>query len=492
MGSANKVTSNFIWRLLERFGAQGVTLIVSIVLARLLEPEVYGTVAIITVFTTILQVFVDSGLGSALIQKKDADEQDFSTIFWFNVSMCILLYILLFLGAPAIASYYNRPELTLLIRVLGIILIISGVKNIQISYVSKNMIFKKFFFSTLGGTIAAACVGIILACSGFGVWAIIMQNIVNQLIGTIILWITVPFKPKLKFSFNRFRILFSFGWKMLLSGIIDTIYNQLRQMIIGKRYQSEDLAYYNKGMQFPNLIVTNVNTSIDSVLFTTMAEAQNDRERVKSMTRRSIKISTFVMMPMMIGLAACADSFIPLLLTEKWVDSIFYLRIFCFTYAFYPIATANLNAIKSLGRSDLFLKMEIVKKIIGFMAIFFTMSISVEAMAWSLIFTSIASQVINAWPNKRLLNYPYIDQLKDMMPQIGLSVVMGIPVYLINMLHMNYWVTLMIQIPLGIVLYVCGAWLFKMDSFSYCFNICKGIAKSFLRNIENTHNVGGN
>lgn len=481
MSSANKVTSNFIWRLLERFGAQGVTLIVSIVLARLLEPAIYGTVAIITVFTTILQVFIDSGLGSALIQKKDADELDFSTIFWFNVSMCVLLYILLYLGAPAIASYYNRPELIVLVRVMGIILIISGVKNIQLSYVSKKMIFKKFFFATLGGTITAAFVGIFLAYSGFGVWAIIIQNIVNQLIDTIILWITVPFRPQLRFSSKRFWALFSFGWKMLLSGMIDTCYNQLSQMIIGKRYRSEDLAYYNKGMQFPNLIVTNVNASIDSVLFTTMAEVQDDRERVKSMTRRSIKISTFVMMPMMMGLAVCADSFIPLLLTEKWIDSIFFLRIFCFTYAFYPIATANLNAIKSLGRSDLFLKLEIAKKVVGFSAIFATMFISVEAMAWSLIFTSIAAQIINAWPNKRLLNYSYTDQLKDMLPHIGLSVIMGIPVYMIKMLGFNYWITLMIQVPLGIALYVGGAWMLKVESFFYCMQVGKQMISGLKR-----------
>ena len=481
MSSANIVTSNFIWRLLERFGAQGVTLIVSIVLARLLEPAVYGTVAIITVFTTILQVFIDSGLGSALIQKKDADELDFSTIFWFNVSMCVLLYILLYLGAPAIASYYNRPELIVLVRVMGIILIISGVKNIQLSYVSKKMIFKKFFFATLGGTITAAFVGIFLAYSGFGVWAIIMQNIVNQLIDTIILWIIVPFRPQFRFSIKRYRVLFSFGWKMLLSGVIDTAYNQLSQMIIGKRYRSEDLAYYNKGMQFPNLIVTNVNASIDSVLFTTMAEVQDDRERVKSMTRRSIKISTFVMMPMMMGLAVCADSFIPLLLTEKWIDSIFFLRIFCFTYAFYPIATANLNAIKSLGRSDLFLKLEIAKKVVGFSAIFATMFISVEAMAWSLIFTSIAAQIINAWPNKRLLNYSYADQLKDMVPQIGLSVLMGIPVYMIKMLGLNYWITLMIQVTLGMVLYMGGAWMFKVESFFYCMQVGKQMISGLKR-----------
>ncbi len=479
---SSAVATNFLWRFLERSGAQGITFIVSIVLARLLDPTAYGTVAIVTVITTILQVFIDGGFGNALIQKKDSDDLDFSTVFWFNILMCSTLYFALFMAAPAISSFFEMEELTNLIRVMGLTLVISGVKNIQQSYVSQKLIFKKFFFATLGGTIIAAAVGIVMAYKGFGAWAIVVQNLANQLVGMIILWITVRFRPKFQFSFARLKALFGFGSRMLLSGLIDTTYIELRQLIIGKQYSSEALAFYNKGEQFPSLLVKNINSSINSVIFPTMSKVQDDIDRVKSITRRSIQISTFIMMPMMMGLAVCADSLVPLILTEKWTDTVFFLRIFCFSYAFYPIATANLSAIKALGRSDLFLKLEIIKKAVGIVAILSTMFISVEALALSLLVTSIASQIINAWPNKRLLKYSYFDQLKDMMPQIVLSIIMGMIVYCVNFLNIDsYLLTLLIQIPFGVFVYVGTAWLFKMQSFIYLLDMAKQFCVNYRK-----------
>ena len=286
---SNVVISNFLWRFLERCGAQGVTFIVSIVLARLLDPSVYGTVALVTVFTTIMQVFVDSGLGNALIQKKDADDLDFSSVFWFNLAMCSFLYILMFVSAPLIAAFYKAPELTPLVRALSLILIISGVKNVQQAFVSRNMMFKRFFFATLGGTLGAAVIGIAMAYLGYGVWALICQMLFNALVDTIILWITVKWRPQRKFSLARLKVLFSYGWKLLVSHLIDTVYNELRQLIIGKIYSKSDLAQYNRGKQFPHVIVTNINTSIDSVLFPTLSKAQDDPSVVKNMTRRLLE-----------------------------------------------------------------------------------------------------------------------------------------------------------------------------------------------------------
>ena len=280
------VFSNLIWRFLERCGAQGVTFIVSIVLARFLDPAVYGTVALVTVFTTITQVFVDSGMGSALIQKKDADDTDFSSVFWFNLTMCTVLYMVMFFVAPLISSFYHMPELTSIVRVLSLVIIISGVKNIQQAYVSKNMLFKRFFFSTLGGTICAAVVGIAMACLGYGVWALVAQMLCNTAIDTTILWITVKWRPKKLFSFKRLKALFSYGWKLLVSSLVDTGYREIRSLIIGKLYTTEDLAFYNKGQQLPKFIVTNIATAIDSVLFPTMSSAQDDRKRVKAMTKQ--------------------------------------------------------------------------------------------------------------------------------------------------------------------------------------------------------------
>lgn len=463
----NRTLSNLLWRFFERCGAQGVTFLVSIVLARLLEPTVYGTIALVTVFTTIMQVFVDSGLGSALVQKKNADDLDFSSVFYFNMAMCLALYGLMFLAAPLIASFYSRPELTPVVRVLSLTLVISGVKNIQQAYVSRHMLFKRFFFATLGGTVGAAVIGIWMAYRGYGVWALVAQNLFNQTLDTVILWITVKWRPRRAFSYERLKGLFSYGWKLLVSALLDTGYRELRQLIIGKLYTDADLAHYNRGDQFPKVIVTNINTSIDSVLLPSMSLAQDDREKVRHMTRRAIRISTYIMMPMMMGLAVCAEPIVSLVLTDKWLPCVPFLRIFCFTYAFYPIATANLNAIKALGRSDLFLKLEIVKKIVGLVALVSTMWFGVMVMAYSLLFTSVAGQIINSWPNRKLLHYDYLDQLRDMLPQIGLSVAMGGIVYCVTFLHLNSVVTLFIQIPLGAAVYFGASWLFKLESFSY-------------------------
>ena len=402
----NKTTiKNFIWRFAERCGAQGVSFIVSIVLARLLEPSVYGTIALVTVFTTILQVFVDSGLGTALIQKKDADDLDFSSVFYFNFTVCLVLYFGMFVSAPYIAKFYGDETLVPVIKVISLTLVISGVKNIQQAYVSRNMLFKRFFFSTIGGTIASAFVGIFMAYIGMGVWALVAQQLSNATIDTIILWVTVKWKPKRMFSWKRVKELLSYGWKLLVSALLETVYNNLRNLVIGKLYSSADLAYYNQGDKFPKLIVTNINTSIDSVLLPTMASAQDDSARVKNMTRRAIKTSTYIMAPLMIGLAFCANTIVELVLTEKWLPCVPFLQIFCITYMFYPVHTANLNAIKAMGKSDIFLKLEIIKKIVGMALLLSTMWFGVMAMAYSLLVSCVLNQIINSWPNKKLLNY---------------------------------------------------------------------------------------
>ena len=467
------ILSNMIWRFAERCGAQGVTFIVSVVLARLLEPEVYGTVALVTVFTAILQVFVDSGLGNALIQKKDADDLDFSTVFFFNLAVCLCLYVLMFMVAPVIAKYYGDLSLTAIIRVLSLTIVISGVKNIQQAYVSRSMQFKRFFYATLGGTVGAAIVGIVMAYLGFGVWALVAQQLFNLSVDTLILWFTVNWRPHWLFSFERLKALYRFGWKLLASVLIDTIYNNIRQLVIGKIYSATDLSFYNRGKQFPNLIVSNINTSIDSVIFPAMSSAQDDVERVKSMTKRSITTSIYVLAPMMIGLAFIAEPLVRLILTEKWVPCVFYLRIFCVAYIFYPIHTSNLKAIVSMGRSDLNLQLEIKKKVVGVSLLLTTMWISVEAMAYSLLVSSLASQIINASPNKKLLNYGYGEQLRDILPSIVLSIFMGVCIFPIQWLGIPDLLTVVLQVLLGGAIYIFGSVLLKIESFYYVLRLIK-------------------
>ena len=471
------VLSNFIWRFLERCGAQGVTLIVSIVLARLLDPNVYGTIALVTIFTTIMQIFVDSGMGNALIQKKDADDLDFSSVFYFNIVMCSVLYLIMFFLAPFIAKFYKIPELTAVIRVLSLILVISGVKNVQQAYVSRHLMFKRFFFATLGGTIGAAIIGIIMAYFGFGVWALVAQMLFNTTIDTLILWITVKWRPKKMFSMQRLKSLFSYGWKLLISALLDTVYNNIRQLIIGKVYTKSDLAYYNNGKKYPEYLVSNINTAIDSVLLPTMSNEQNHPERVKSMTRRAIKTATFIIMPLMVGFADCSRHLVSLILTDKWLPSVPFMQIFCISFAFYPIHTANLNAIKAMGRSDLFLKLEIIKKSIGVVTIIIAIKFGVMAMAYSMLITSFISQVVNSFPNKKLLNYSYLEQVKDMLPQIILSLVMGAIVYAVTFLKLSSVITLVIQIPVGVVVYWVGSKLFHIESYEYSVGMLKNFRK---------------
>lgn len=469
----NSILSNFIWRFLERTGAQLVSVAVSILLARILTATDYGTVALMNVFINILAVFINGGFGNSLIQKKDSDDLDFSSVFYAQMTICIVIYIGIFICAPGIADFYDIPELKNMIRVLGITLLISGVKNIQMAYVSKHMIFRKFFFATLGGTIGAAFVGLSLAFAEYGAWALIGQSLFNNFVDTVILWVTVKWRPKRAFSFERLKRLFSYGWKLLISGLLDVGYNNLRSLIIGKLYSTDDLAYFDKGKSWPNLIVTNVNTSIDSVLLPSLSAEQDNRARVKAMTRRAIKTSTYVMAPLLMGLAFCGEPLVRFLVTERWLPSVPFQIIFCITFMFYPIHTANLNAIKAMGRSDLFLLLEIVKKIVGLVILFISVPHGVMAMAYSLLVSSVIGQIINTWPNRKLLGYGYFEQLKDILPGILLAVFMGGCVYWIKYLPVNILVILVIQFFMGASIYLGGSLLFKMESFTYLYNILK-------------------
>ena len=463
----SKAISSFIWRFLERCGAQGVTFVVSIVLARLLDPEVYGTIALVTVFTAILQVFVDSGLGNALIQKKDADDLDFSSVFYFNMTMCIALYVILFLFAPLIASFYERPELVPVIRVIGLTLIISGVKNVQQAFVSRTLQFKRFFFATLGGTIGAAVVGISMAYFGFGVWALVAQQLFNATVDTIILWITVKWRPKRMFSFQRLKGLLKFGWKLLASALLHTVYTNLRSLIIGKMYSPEDLAYYDKGSSFPSIIVTNINSSIDSVLLPTMSSVQDKKDSVKAITRRAIMTSSYILWPLMIGLAVVAKPLLLLLLTEKWVMAVPFLQIVCINFALEPLQTANLNAIKAMGRSDVFFKLEIIKKTISISILLAFMRFGTLAIALSGAGYAVIATVFNASPNKKLLGYSYFEQIKDIFPSFLLAAVMGAVVYPIAFLPIPLIFVLIIQILVGALVYIVLSKVFALEAFQY-------------------------
>lgn len=473
----NSTIANFIWRFTERTAAQLVTFVVSIILARILSPEYYGTIALVTVFTTILQVFVDSGLGTALIQKKDADDLDFSSVFFFNMFMCVVLYIVMYIASPYIAAFYNDKGLTPIIRFISLTIIISGVKGIQQAYVSRNMLFKRFFFSTIGGTVASAIIGIFLAYKGYGVWALAIQQVSNTAIDTLILWLTVRWKPKFMFSWQRLKSLLKFGWKLLVSALLDTVYNNLRNLMIGKIYTSSDLAFFDQGDKLPKVIATNINISIDSVLLPTLSKVQDKVEEVRLLTRRAIRISVYIVAPLMIGFACCAESLVSLVLTDKWLPCVPFVRILCVSYMLWPIHTANLNAIKAMGRSDIFLKMEVIKKVVGIALLVSTIGFSVKTMAYGVLLECVIAQIVNSIPNKSLLNYGYIDQLKDVLPTLALSGVMGIVVYYIGILPLPQLLGVVVQILTGMIIYIVGSYLLRFDEFRYIMSKYKLLVK---------------
>ena len=465
-----KVLSSLFWKLMESGGNQGIQFIVQIVLARLLLPEDYGLIALITIFITIANVFVQSGFNTALIQKKDANEVDFSSVFYLSLFVSGLLYVILFFTAPFIASFYGEPLLISVIRVLSITLFFGAVNSIQNAVIARKMQFKNFFFSSLGATVISGVIGIVMAYKGFGVWALVAQQIANKLSITIILWFTVKWRPRLFFSFERVKGLFSYGSKLLVSSLIDTLYNNLRSLFIGKLYNPSTLGFYNRGQQFPSIIVTNINGSIQSVMLPALSSQQDNVQRVKDMVRRSIVTSSFLIFPMMVGLAVVAEPLITIILTEKWLPAVPFLQIYCFSYALWPIHTANLQAINALGRSDIFLKLEIIKKIFGLAILGVSIEYGVYAIAMGEIISGLVSTFINAYPNKKLLNYSFKEQWLDIMPSLMLSLVMGIAVYSIGLVELYVWPTLIIQVIVGAVSYIGMAKMSKVECYRYLRN----------------------
>ena len=472
-----KTITGLIWILIERIGNHTIGFIVSLILARLLMPEDYGVIAIVLVFINICDVFVVGGMGKALVQKKDADECDFSSIFYFNSIISLILYFILFLSAPYIAEFYSMPSLTMLIRVLGIRLFFAAYNTIQRAVVARGMRFRMFFVSTTFGTFISAAIGIWMAYSGFGVWALVGQNLSNNIINVLVLCFMVRWYPKLLFSWERTSKLFSFGWKLLVSNLIDALYMDFRSLYIGKLYTPADLAYYTRGRQFPLFVANNINSSISAVLFPALSKRQDNVIQLKNMTRRAIQTSSFIMMPIMFLLATIAEPLVRILLTDKWIECVPFLQILCFNGILLPIQTANIQAILALGRSDISLKVSIIKKGIGFMIIIITASYSVLAMAYGGILIGIIASIVNSYPNKTLLKYKYVDQIKDILPFAGVSFGACLPVYFMNYLNWNPIVILVLQCIIAIILYAMLSRLFKIESLTYIIGSIKEFKK---------------
>lgn len=464
----SQVFSGLVWKFAERILAQGVSFIVSVVLARILMPSDYGIVALILVFINIANVFVTSGFSTALVQNKDAANDDFSTNFYCSLAISFLVYVVLFIAAPYIETFYKMDGLSLILRVFALRIPLSAYSAIQHAYVERHMIFRRYFFSTLGGTLLSGVVGIIMALNGFGAWALIAQYFTNTIVDIIILSITVPWHPQLVFSWQSAKSMMNYGWKILAADLSGTFFDQLRSLIVGKAYTSSDLAFYNKGNQLPSLITTNISSSIMTVLFPAIANISDQRERVKAMTRKAVKTMSYVMFPMLFGMAAVSKPLINVLFTAKWEPAVPFVQILSISSAISLIGGVSLQAIKAIGKSDIILKLEVYKKPIYVLLLIIGVKINVTAVAITMLIYTIYGNFVNAKPLKKEINYSYREQIRDLSVPFIMSTVMGIAVLFLSVvLNINNIILLILQVLLGAILYIGMSIIFKVDTFHF-------------------------
>ena len=466
-----KTISGLFWRFGERITSQIVTFIVTVVLARILMPADYGVIAIVNIFIAIADVLITSGLGTSLIQRKDVNQKDFSTIFWAGLLLSSILYLILFFASPMIAQVYHEELLVPVIRVMGLRFFISSISSVQQAFVSKKMIYKKFFLATFVGTCVSAIAGIYMALNGFGVWALVAQQLINPFIDTIVLFVTVRWFPSIEFSITRFKDLFSFAWKIMATSLIGTLFDKLRSFLIGTKYTSADLAYYNRGESLPILVTNNIVLTLESVLFPAMSSFQDDPEKLKVAVRRSMSVGSYVLMPLLLGLAAVADKVVIALFTDKWSFAIPFVVIVCIQEIPVILSSANIQAIKANGRSDVVLKLEFVKKPVYLLILLITMRISPLAMAIGNAVYGFVALLVNGIPNSKLLNYNLWDQLKDISLNLFMSTLMAICVFLLGKVNLNIYIVLTIQILGGIFIYIIESLVFRSSDFRYILNI---------------------
>ncbi len=465
--TTTKVLNGLFWKLMENGGAQGVQFLVSIILARLLSPEEYGVVGVILIFVTIANVLVQNGFSTALIQKRKVDDTDFSSVFFFSMAVSAVIYLVLYLSAPGIAYFYNNQEMTALVRVLAVVLFPGGVISIQNAYVSRNMAFKGLFISSFAASMISGAISIFLAYRGLGVWALVWQQIAYYFFYMLILFMSISWKPRLLFSILRIKTMFAFGWKLLCASLLDTVYNNIYGLVIGRIYNESMLGNYNRGEQFPKLIVSNLGAAIQSVMLPVLSASQDEPERVKSMLRRAITVSSYLVLPMMAGLIAVARPMVLLLLGEKWLPCVPFLQIMCIAYSFWPIHIANLQALNAMGRSDIFLKLEIVKKMVGLAVLVVGIRYNPLVLVALKAAADFLCTFINAWPNKRLLNYSILEQWKDIIPSVAVSILMAAAVMAAGRYVPAGWLGLGMQILFGAVAYMLAAWVLGLEVFRY-------------------------
>jgi teichuronic acid exporter len=468
-----KTTRGLFWSSVDRFSNQGIQFVFSIILARILAPSDYGIVAMIVVFTAIAGTFVDGGFTNALVRKPELSELDKSTAFYFNIVVGFVCYALLFFTSPFIASFYKTPILSPIVKVTGLNVIFGSFCVVQRALLTKDVNFKTQAKITMACTVISGLIGLFMAYSGYGVWALVVQSTASNIFNCIFLWFCSRWRPILAFSKDSFKYLFGFGSKLMLSSLINTVYDNIYPMVIGKFYNSAQLGMFSRAQNFAQLPSTTFTGIMQRVTFPVLSLIQSDDQRLENDYRRLLRLSGFVVFPMMMLLAAVASPLIRIIITSKWDGCVLYLQILCFALMWYPIHAINLNLLQVKGRSGLFLKLEIIKKIIGVVVICVSIPFGVTAMCWGLVFLYLISLFINTYYTGKLINVGYLSQMKDLLPIFVSSVLMGAMAYSVTLLFENEWFQLLLALFVGVFSYLIVAYFFMRKELFEIINIVK-------------------
>ena len=474
----SKTVSALFWSFSDLLAGHGIKFIIQIILARLLVPKDFGIIGMIMVFIAVSQSIIDSGFSNALIREKESSQEDFSTVFYFNLGMAAILYIILFFTAEAISSFFKEPQLVSIIRVLALVLIINSFGLIQRTILIKKIDFKTQTNISLISSIVSGVIAIICALWGLGVWSLVIQTLLMQFIKSLLLSLSNRWIPSLIFSIDSFRKLFGFGWKLLVSGLIDTLYNNLYLLIIGKAFSAVDLGYYTNAQKLSDMASQSMTTTVQKVSYTVLSSIKEDEDKLRAAYMKIIKTTIFITFPLMMGSAAVADPLIRLIFGERWINSIVYFQIACFTGMLYPLHAINLNILQVKGRSDLFLKLEIIKKIIGIslIATILFLKLGIIVLLWGSVLSSFISYFINSYYSAEMVSYSTMQQIKDVTPVFIISVFMGTVVYFSGgILPSNNLIKIIAQFIIGVVIYVAVCKLTKIEELNTVYNLKKYI-----------------
>lgn len=466
-------TKGVFWSLIERFGTQGVQFLVMLVMARLLSPNDYGVVGMLVVFVAIAQAFVDGGFSQALIRKKDRTEVDNSTVFYFNIVVSVLIYLIFYLFAPCVSTFYNMPTLTPFMRVICLSIIINAFGVVQRALFNANIDFKAQAKASLIAIVISGAIGITLAFRGFGPWALVWQQLSNLVVNTLFLWIYSEWRPILAYSWKSFNELFSFGSKLLATSLLNAIYNNIQTIVIGKLYAAKSLGLYTRAAHFADLPSQQFTSVFMRVTFPVLCKVQDDLERLTSVYRRMLRVSAYIVFPLLIGMAAVAHPMIEVFIGKQWIECAYMLQIICFAEMWYPIHAINLDILQVSGRSDLFLKIEIYKKIVSLALLAISAPFGIIAMCYSNLLSSLICLYINTYYSSKILGISLLSQLKDLFPTISLAMVMFVIVQVVIFFISNVFAQLVVGVIVGVIVYISLSYILRFSEFKELISLRK-------------------